>query len=316
MSDRSLSREQVDHLLDLIDQGEVTLDEGPARAYPPRQVDLGPVRGVLERWLEDLSRQLENWLILHVSNLATCVAAGIVPRTHQVQAPPNGLSVIGSGDDEPLLAVWDRDVVDVVIGGMLGFDFSTSIPRGPEDPRALTEIDLRMLGRATGGLAAALTAAWPRRDGREFEVLQVTGDRGAVALPAASGPSMVASVMVRIRSEVVGGVEFPVPGWCARELRALAGAEVETVQGAPEMREAVRELDVDLEVGIGVGRFILRQILALSSGEELVLPSPPLARVRAGDVIVAEGVPGVVDGHWAVVVTPAEGRGESEEDDG
>jgi hypothetical protein len=312
MSDRSLSREQVDRLLQMIDRGEVDLNEGPARAFPPRQVDLGPVRGVLERWLEDLTRQLESWLILHVSNLATCSVGGLVPRTSRVQAPPAGISVIGSGDQEPILAVWDRDVIDVVIGGMLGFDFSTSTPAGPDEPRPLTEIDLRMLGRAANGLADALSLAWPRRDGRVFEVTQVTGDRGAIALQESNGPTMVASVVVRIRGEVVGSVEFAVPGWSARELRALAGPETEHVQGAPEMRAAVSELDLDLEVGVSVGRFTLRQILALNSGEELVLPSPPTALLRAGDVTVAEGVPGVVDGRWAVVVTPTEG----EEDDG
>ena len=313
MTERSLSREQVDRLLDAIDRGEISLDEGPARPYPPRQVDLGPVRGVVERWVDDAARLLENWLILQVSNSMTCSSAGLMPRG-TIKAPPAALSLVRCDDEEPLVCMWDRDLADAMIAGMLGYTFPGDGYESSDSKRSFTEIDLRMLGRAATGLAQALTNSWPRGDGRVFEVAQVAGDAGALGESPNKGPAMAGHVVVRVGDEAVGGVEFALPGWIGRELRSVA-EETDTVdEGAPEMREVISSLDMDVEVLVPVGQFTLRQLLDLREGEQFELPSPLTAVLRAGGVACQHGVPGIIDGRWAVSVgSLAEGEEHADE---
>jgi len=303
MPERSLSREQVERLLDAIDKGEIRLDEGPAKPYPPRQVDLGPVRGVVERWVDDTARLLENWLILQVSNTMTCSSAGLVPRG-TVKSPPAALSLVRCEDEEPLLCVWDRDLADAMIAGMLGYTFPGDGYQAASPDRPFTEIDLRMLGRAAGGLAQALTGSWPRRDGRQFEVAQVAGDAGALDEPANKAPAMAGHVVVRVGDAAVGGVEFALPGWIGRELRTVAEEQKAVDEGAPEMREVISSLDMDVEVLVPVGQFTLRQLLDLTEGEQLDLSSPLSAVLVAGGVVCQEGTPGIIDGRWAVSIGP------------
>jgi len=313
MAERSLSREQVDRLLDAIDRGEIQLDEGPARPYPPRQVDLGPVRGVVERWVDDAARLMENWLILQVSNSMTCSSAGLVPRG-TVKAPPAALSLIRCEDEEPFLCVWDRDLADAMIAGMLGYTFPGDGYQSSDADRPFTEIDLRMLGRAASGLAQALTGSWPRHDGRVFTVEQVAGDSGALGESANKAPAMAGHVVVRVGDAVVGGVEFALPGWIGRELRTVAEERDPADEGAPEMREVISSLDMDVEILVPVGQFTLRQLLDLDEGEQLDLPSPLSALLVAGGVACKKGVPGIIDGRWAVSIgSVAEGEEHADE---
>lgn len=312
MAERSLTRDQVDRLLQAIDSGEISLDEGPARPYPPRHVDLGPVRGVVERWVEDAARLLENWLILHVSNKMTCHFSGLVPRGGAVEAPPAALALIRCGDDDPILSVWDRDLVDGLVAGMLGYSFAVARPE-TDARRNLTEIDLRMLRRAVSGFTLALTNSWPRVDGRTFEAVEVGTDQASMTDAASSMPAMAGNVQIRVAGEVVGGIEFALPGWVGRELRSLADERETGDEGSPEMREVVGSLEVDVDVSVPVGQYTLRQILEMEVGEELVLPTPMRAILEASGLAFLEGVPGLVEGRWAVAV---ETRPEGEKNGG
>ncbi len=313
MTERSLSREQVDRLLELIDKGEISLDEGPARPYPLRQVDLGPVRGAVERWLEETARSLENWLIVNVSNKMNCSSGGFVPRAGPIQAPPAALVLIRAGDQDAMLSVWDREIVEALIGGLLGYKFSGGLPKA-NTSRQLSEIDLRMLKRGAQGLAEGLTLAWPRAGGTKFEVQAVSSDLGSLDRSSGAAPAMAANIIVRLGETILGRVEFSLPGWIGRELRSAAEGSPLPTDGAPEMREVVSSLEVDVEIRVPMGEFTLKQILALEQGEELTLPSPTRALVQTEGVTVVEGVPGIVDGQWAVAVgPPAEGEDHGDE---
>jgi hypothetical protein len=304
MTERSLSREQVDRLLELIDKGEISLDEGPARPYPLRQVDLGPVRGAVERWLEETARAMENWLILNVSNKMTCTSGGFVPRAGPIKAPPAALALIGAGEQDALVSVWERDVVEALLGGMLGYKFTAALPKVNES-RQLTEIDLRMLQRGAQGLAQGLTQAWPRGD-QKFTVEGVSSDLGGLDQGSGAAPAMAANIIVRLGESILGRIEFSLPGWIGRDLRAVGEAATPLTGGSPEMRDVVSGLELDVEIRVPVGEFTLKQILALEKGDELVLPSPARALVQTEGVTCLEGVPGIVDGQWAIAVGPTE----------
>ncbi len=308
MSEPSLSREQVDRLLELVDQGELDLDEGPAQFYPPRQVDLGAVQGDVERWLEDAARRLENWLIIHVSDILRCSSAGLVPRAGQLGSPPAGLALLGcSGGQDPLLSVWDRELVEPLVSGMLGGVIAAA-DGSTVQGRALTEIDLRMMGRTAVGLGRALTRAWPRETARVFEVVALAGDPSALPGGSTPPPSMAARFHIGTVDASLGGIEFRMPGWIARDLRSENKAPERRRQGSPEMREALGTLEVDVDVVVPAGTFTLHQILGLAEGDELSLPAPPRAVLQAGDMPYAVGVPGSIEGRWAVAIAPpAEG---------
>ena len=125
---------------------------------------------------------------------------------------------------------------------------------------------------------------------------------------------MAANIIVRLGETILGRVEFSLPGWIGRELRSAAEGSPLPTDGAPEMREVVSSLEVDVEIRVPMGEFTLKQILALEQGEELTLPSPTRALVQTEGVTVVEGVPGIVDGQWAVAVgPPAEGEDHGDE---
>ena len=312
MNERSLTREQVDRLLELIAKGELSLDEGPARPYPPHEVELGPVQGVVERWIEEMARQLENWLIMNVNNGLSCTSGGLLARTGPIQAPPAALVLIAGGDQEALLTVWERPLVEAIIAGMLGYSFEAANPT-VNLHRQLTEIDLRMLQRAAQGLSRAMTAGWPRGDGQDFQVGEVSSDLGSLRGRFSESPSMACTLMVRMGENILGMIEFALPGWVGKELRSddvVRSAESETTA---EMRETIGGLEVELEVCVPVGEFTLRQILAFEVGDEIDLPAPPRARMEASGVACVEGEPGIIEGRWAVAVGPfEEGEGHVE----
>ena len=278
MPEPSLNREQVDRLLELVADGALDLEEGPAQLYPPRQVDLGAVQGDVERWLEDAARRLENWMVIHVADTLRCSSAGLVPRAGQLGSPPAGLALLGcSGGQDPLLSVWDRALVDALVSGMLGGAVSAS--GAADSNRTLTEIDLRMMRRAAEGLARALSRAWPRETERVFEVQALAADPSALPGGSAPPPSMAARFRIGLVDQPLGGIEFRMPGWIARDLRVENKGPGQQRRGNPEMREALGSLEVDVEVAVKAGTFTLNQILALEAGDELALPAPPRAVV-------------------------------------
>ena len=125
---------------------------------------------------------------------------------------------------------------------------------------------------------------------------------------------MAANILVRLGETILGRIEFSLPGWIGRELRAVNEASPVPTDGSPEMRDVVTGLEVDVEIRVPVGEFTLKQILALEEGVELLLPSPARAVIQTEGVTVLEGVPGIVDGQWAVAVgPPAEGEDHGDE---
>lgn len=315
MSEPSLNREQVDRLLELVADGALDLEEGPAQLYPPRQVDLGAVQGDVERWLEDAARRLENWMVIHVADTLRCASAGLVPRAGQLGSPPAGLALLGcSGGQDPLLSVWDRGLVDALVSGMLGGVVSANGAAEAAE-RTLTEIDLRMMRRAAAGLARALSRAWPRETERVFGVEALAADPSALPGGSAPPPSMAARFRIGLVDQPLGGIEFRMPGWIARDLRTETKSPTQQRRGNPEMREALGSLEVDVDVEIHAGTFTLKQILALKAGDEMALPAPPRAVLQAGDTPYAIGIPGSIEGRWAVAIAPpAEGDDDGRQD--
>ncbi len=313
MSEPSLNREQVDRLLALVADGELDLDEGPAQLYPPRQVDLGAVQGDVERWLEDAARRMESWLIIHVSDTLRCQSAGLVPRAGQLGSPPAGLALLGcNGGQDPLLSVWDRGLVDAMVSSMLGGPVKAS---AGASERPLTEIDLRMMRRAAEGLARALSRAWPRETEREFDVQAMASEPTALPGGSAPPPSMAARFTIGMVDGALGGIEFRMPGWIARDLRTEVRAPQARRQGSPEMRDALGSLEVDVDVMVPAGTYTLAQILELKAGDEFALPAPPVAVLQAGDTPYMVGIPGSIEGRWAVAIAPpAEGEDDGTQD--
>ena len=313
MTEPSLNREQVDRLLELVADGELDLQEGPAQLYPPRQVDLGAVQGDVERWLEDAARRMESWLIIHVSDTLRCRSKGLVPRAGQLGSPPAGLALLGcAGGQDPLLSVWDRGLSDAMVSAMLGGPVKPAV--GASE-RSLTEIDLRMLRRAAEGLARALSRAWPRQTEREFNVQAMASEPTALPGGSAPPPSMAARFNIGQADASLGGIEFRMPGWIARDLRNEVRPAQGQRRGSPEMRDALGSLEVDVDVMVAAGTFTLAQILALEIGDEFALPAPPTAVLQAGDTPYMVGIPGSIEGRWAVAISPTvEGEDDGNQD--
>jgi len=303
MTERSLTREQVDRLLELIADGQLSLEEGPARPYPPREVELGPVQGVVERWIEEMARHMENWLIVNVCNDLSCSSGGLVARAGTIKSPPAALVLIGGGDQEALLTVWERPLVEAIIAGLLGYSFEAANPT-VNHLRQLTEIDLRMLQRAAQGLSHAMAVGWPRGVDQVFQVLEVANDPGSLGNRSTENPSVACNLWVDMGPTRLGVIEFALPGWVGKELRSDDVTRGTMNETSSEMRETVGGLEVEFEVQVPVGEFTLRQILAMEKGDEIDLPTPLNARMEANGVACLEGEPGIIEGRWAVAVGP------------
>lgn len=250
---------------------------------------------------------LENWLIVHVSDQFRCSLHGLVPRSGFSGSEGAGLALIGTGDDrEPFLSVWDMQLVDSLISGMLGFDFTAQVPISGDEERKFTAIDLRLVFRAATGLAEALTYGWPRQNDTQFSVIDVSSDAASLTGENSARPSMAARFEVYLGPDVLGGIEFRMPGWVAKLLRSTTEERDPVADGSPEMKDALSWLNVELEAFVPVGEFTLDEILSLQVGDELLLPSNPTAVLRTGDVDTLHGVPGIVEGQWAISVNSRE----------
>ncbi len=307
MAEPSLSRDQVENLLEALAEGQIDLDGGQTESYPPQQLDLGPIQGELEWWLQETARMLENWLIVHVSDQFRCTLRGMVPRSGFTGNETAGLALIGTEDDrEPFLSVWDMPLVDALISGMLGFDFTAQVPIAGDEERKLTEIDLRLVRRAANGLSDALTYGWPRNHDTSFTVLAASSDVASLPGDHSARPSMAARFEVFLGPDVLGGIEFRMPGWVAKLLRSHTEQGDPVADGSQEMKDSLSWLNVDLEAFVSVGEFTLDEILSLQVGDELMLPTNPTATLRAGDVDTVHGIPGIIEEHWAISVKSVE----------
>ncbi len=310
MAATTLTQEQIAQISAAMARGEIDLDDGPAQSYPPRQPDLGAVVGDLERWLVHAARDLERWLIVHVDDHFRCSCAGLVPRSSDAVASSAGFTLIGTtGDEDPLTVTWDRPLVDGIVEGMLGYDFTSPVEFAPDPSRPLTSIDLRLLTRVAGGLAEALGAAWPLDDGRAFTVQAVAADQGTLASQTAAGPSMGARFDVSVLSRDLGAIEFSLPGWLPRVLRTRGNGHALVHARHDEMREALSSLSLDLDGEIVVGTVNLEDVLAMKAGDVLTLDQPARAVLTSGGIVCFEGAPGTMDGKWAIALSPEGGGG-------
>jgi len=307
MGEPYLTPDQVRQLVALVRDGEVPLDDMPAMRYPPRELDLGSAEGEVERWLEETAGTLENWAIVHLSDRMQCRSAGLVPRSGLAGVPPGGCAALTPDSGaEDLCVVFERRVIDVIIEATLGQVIALDEEPEAGGFRPLTEIDLRLLGRVARGLAESLERSWPQAHGRRFEVSVVTGDAAALPGGRMTAPSMAARIDLLFDDDLVGGIEFRMPAWIPRELRAPIAQRTEHQFGSDLALQMVESIEIEVEASLPLGPTTLQTLRALKPGMELAV-RVPVARIEAEGIPVMQGSIGMVEEAWAVSVEVPDG---------